>query len=571
MFFMNVEMCREQILSNDYRDFIISTDGGRMSLPVLPEDVCAQEVGAGYEIVYLEQSIAEPIDFDRYIYNSIPLCYGLLDMDAMNQAGISQVQYYPTLNLSGEGIMVGFVDTGIDYENAVFRRLDGSTRIAGIWDQTIQTGNLPDGFSYGSEYAEADINQALRSGNPKELVPTVDTSTHGTFTASLACGSGNAENRFLGAAPESMIAMVKLKPAKQYIREFYGIGQEAVCYQENDIMLGIRYLRRLADRYRMPLVLCLAVGTSFGGHAGNNSLDFMLQLYSNSSNRIVVTGTGNEAGKRHHYQGKIASLTDRREIEIQVGTNVKAFSTELWTELPNLMAVSVVSPSGEVLPGISVRQSGVFSFRFLLEQSTVQVYNQILSKFNSAQLIFLRFLDPVPGIWKIVVEPVRLGDGNYHLWLPMQEFLTGDVIFLESDPDTTLTGPSATSSVISTGYYNGDENSIDINSGRGYTRLNHVKPDFVAPGVRVTGALPGGRFAERSGSSIGVAITAGASALLLQWLLEQEDRPAGYDTLQLKGLFILGARQRTDIRYPDKAWGYGTLDLYETLRAIREL
>ena len=568
---MDLEMCRAQILSNDYRDFIVSTDGGRMSLPALPEEVCSQEVGAGYEIVYLNKNIAEPIDFDRYVYNAVPQCYGLLDMDVMNQAGISQVQYYPTLNVAGEGIMIGFVDTGIDYTNPVFRKLDGSTRIAGIWDQTIQDGSVPDGFAYGSEYTEEMLNQALQSEDPKVIVPSEDTITHGTFVASLACGSGNAENKFLGAAPESTIAMVKLKPAKRYLRDFYAIAGEAVCYQENDIMLGIRYLRNLAQRYRMPLVICLAVGTSFGGHNGNNSLDFMLQIYANSSNQIIVSGTGNEANQRHHYQGKIEALTERREIEFQVGTGVDAFSMELWAELPNLIAVSVISPSGEVLPRISVRQSGMLSFRFLFEQTTVQVYDQILSKFNSAQLIFMRFLAPVPGIWRIVAEPVRLADGIFHLWLPMQEFLTGNVIFLESDPDITLTGPGTTRSVITAAYYNGDENSIDINSGRGYTRLNHVKPDVAVPGVNVTGALPGGRFAERSGSSIGVAIAAGASALLLEWLLEQEKRSAGYDTMQLKGLFILGARKRADIEYPDKAWGYGALDLYETLRTIREL
>lgn len=141
----------------------------------------------------------------------------------------------------------------------------------------------------------------------------------------------------------------------------------------------------------MPLVICLAVGTSYGGHNGNNSLDFMLQIYANSSNQIIVSGTGNEANQRHHYQGKIEALTERREIELQVGTGVEAFSIELWAELPNLIAVSVISPSGEVLPRISVIQSGMFSFRFLFEQTTVQVYNQILSKFNSAQLIFMRF------------------------------------------------------------------------------------------------------------------------------------------------------------------------------------
>ena len=142
--------------------------------------------------------------------------------------------------------MIGFVDTGIDYTNPVFRKLDGSTRIVGIWDQTIQDGLVPDGFAYGSEYTEEMLNQALQSEDPKVIVPTEDTITHGTFVASLACGSGNAENRFLGAAPESTIAMVKLKPAKRYLRDFYAIAGEAVCYQENDIMMAVSYLDRLA-------------------------------------------------------------------------------------------------------------------------------------------------------------------------------------------------------------------------------------------------------------------------------------------------------------------------------------
>ena len=101
---MDLEMCRAQILSNDYRDFIVSTDGGRMSLPALPRRCVRRRLGQGYEIVYLNKNIAEPIDFDRYVYNAVPQCYGLLDMDAMNQAGISQVQYYPTLNVAGEGL-----------------------------------------------------------------------------------------------------------------------------------------------------------------------------------------------------------------------------------------------------------------------------------------------------------------------------------------------------------------------------------------------------------------------------------------------------------------------------------
>lgn len=567
---MDSETCRAKILSEEYWDFIISANGGRKRLPVLPEDACFQQVDVGYEIAYLEQSLAGPLTFERFSYDSIPQCYTLLDMDAMNQAGISQVQYYPTLELMGEGVMVGFVDTGIDYANQVFRNLDGTTRIAGIWDQTVQTGTAPEGFDYGSAYTQEQINEALRLQTPEELVPTEDSSGHGTFVASLACGSGNVENRFLGAAPEAALAVVKLKPAKSYIRDFYGIPSDAECYQENDIMTGIRYLWDVARSRNMPLVLCIALGTNFGGHSGTSVLAAMLRIYAASVNRTVITGTGNEANQRHHYLGTLEGMNDRREVEIQVGDGVEAFSLELWTELPNLVAISVTSPSGERIPRITLKQGITFFHQFLFERTELYIDNQVLVGLSSAQLIFMRFRAPVPGVWKITVEPLRLAAGDFHIWLPVKEFLTGDVIFLESNPDTTLTCPSSADSVITVSYYNGAENSIDINSGRGYTRVGVIKPDFAAPGVNVTGALPGGRFAKRSGSSAAVAITAGASALLLEWLMLQNVR-VGYDTIRLKGLFILGAVQRPDIDYPNKAWGHGTLDLYETLKTVREL
>ena len=208
---MDAETCRMQILSEDYWDFIISSGGGGARLPLPDKEPCYQNAGEGFEIVYLEQSLVNPITYQKYVYNSIPKCYALEDMDTLNAAGISQVQYYPSLELMGEGIMIGFIDTGIDYTLDIFRKMDGTTRLAGIWDQTIQTGNTPKGLGYGSAYTEEEINAALKSENPGELVPTEDTEGHGTYLASVACGGGNVENRFLGAAPESVIAMVKMK------------------------------------------------------------------------------------------------------------------------------------------------------------------------------------------------------------------------------------------------------------------------------------------------------------------------------------------------------------------------
>lgn len=566
----NEDLCRMRIVSEEYRDFILTVYGGRATFNIPEEQLCIQNAGGGYEIVYADQGAANPINLERYTYNAIPQCYTLLDMDAMNQAGIIQVQNYPTLQLMGENIMIGFIDTGIDYTNSVFRNLDGTTRIAGIWDQADQSGSVPDDFLYGSEYTREQINEALASDNPLEVVPVEDTNGHGTYVASLAAGGADPENRFIGGAPESTIAVVKLKEAKQYLREFYFIPESADCYQENDIMLGIRYLLKLAEARELPLVICLALGTSMGGHNGSTPLAVVLELYAQILNIGIVTGTGNEANQRHHFFGKLESQSDSKEVEIRVGNNVEGFIAELWTDIPNLMTVSIVSPSGERIPRIPLRQGTNAVFTFTFERSQVYVDNRILVERNNSQLIFFRFGSPSPGIWKIIVEPAQVASGEFHIWLPMKEFLSGEVYFLQSNPDTTLTTPSGVYNAISVAFYNGTENSVDINSGRGYTRTGRIKPDFAAPGVNVIGAAPGGRFITRSGSSAAVGITAGATALLLEWI-NNHTVAVGADTLQLKNLFIIGAVQRPNMEYPNKEWGFGTLDLYNTLDRLRQL
>lgn len=563
------QTCRTRILSEEYRDFIVLKESGKEQFQVPEVQLCAQGDVGGYEVVYLDQSQSEPLDFERFTYNSIPRCFGLLDMAAMNQAGIIQVQNYPTLELMGENVLIGLLDTGIDYQNAVFRNLDGTTRILSIWDQTIQTGEPPKQFYYGSEYSREQINEALRSENPSSIVPTEDENGHGTFLASLAAGSAVVEEAFIGAAPEASLAIVKLKPAKQYLKEYYVIPDTAICYQENDIMLGVQYLVDLANERNLPLVIGIALGTNFGGHNGTIPLSVLLEQYSYIPNKVFVTGGGNEANERHHFKGKINSMQDNSEVEIRVGEESEGFTMEIWTDIPNLITISLLSPSGERIPRISIKQGTSEVFRFLFEQTQVYVEYRILVQRNNSQLIFLRFDSPVDGIWKVIVEPIRLSDGVFHMWLPMEDMLSGEVVFLKPEPDTTLASPADTGSVMSVAYYNGTENSIDINSGRGYTRNGRIKPDIAAPGVSVKGILPGNRFAVRSGSSISVAIATGAVALMLEWLFYRTGQRA--DTVQVKNLFVLGARQRPEMEYPNQEWGYGTLDLYNVLQQIREI
>lgn len=562
--------CREQILSNDYYEFIASQLGENEFENLITEDTCMHEVEFVYNIIHVEKERADPLEFGRYSYNAIPKCYTLLDEAAMTQAGILQVQNYPTLNLQGTGVIIGFIDTGIDYRNPIFRNLDGSTRIAGIWDQTIQDGTPPEGFFYGTEYRKEQIDEALQSENPLSVVPSTDENSHGTFLASLAAGGASEENRFIGAAPDATLAVVKLKPAKQYLKDFYEIHTDAACYQETDIMLGLSYLNGLAARLDMPLVICMAVGTNLGGHSASSPLNGLLEIYANLAQRAIVIGTGNEANKRHHYLGVSQNINDVKEAEIRVPSGVNGFTLELWTTNPNIMKVTIVSPSGGRTPMFSVRETETQRYRFIFEGTRVSLTYKLFLERSNAELIIMQFKAPTEGIWKVIVEPVQVAEGVFHMWLPVTEFLQGDVYFLESNPDFTITEPGNTLTSMTVGFYNGVENSVAISSGRGYTRGRGIKPDFVAPGVNVTGAVLRNQFAERTGSSIAVGITAGAAALMLEWVIYVQGFQAA-DSVQVRSLLSLGTSRIEGEAYPNRTWGYGTLDLYQSFEELRKL
>ena len=566
----DIEICRNQILSEDYRDFI--GDHVRTSFfdSLMQTDHCEQDAGYDYKCFYFPAAAADPVTLTRYSYNSIPKCYAPVSMETLNQTGILPVQNYPTLQLKGNGILIGFLDSGIDYTDNVFRSLDGQTRIMAIWDQTLQSGTPPEGFSYGSEFTQTQINAALRLEDPLSLVPATDETGHGTYAASLAAGGASASDQFLGAAPEASIAVVKLKQAKKYLRDYYFIPETSICYQETDLMLGLKYLNNLADSLGMPLVVCITCGSTMGGHIGTLPFPFLIDGYGSRANHITVIGTGNEADKRRHYFNTLENDDDTKTVELRVGENISGFSLELWTEVPNILSISIISPSGENTSRIPFRVGTSAEIDFLFERTKVSIDYRLLVEKSNAELVFFRFNTPAPGIWKILVEPLTIADGRFHMWLPMTEFLSGEVFFLESDPYYTLTNPANADSPVVVSYYDGNTGAVSQTSGRGYTRTGRLKPDITAPGVNVVGALPGGRFSPRTGSCISSAITAGAVALMLEWLLDIQEVP-GIDSFQIKSLLILGAVRPGTMEYPNREWGYGQLNLYNTFETMRQL
>lgn len=558
--------CKNQIYSNDYFDFI-SNERNFFGAGAMGD--CVQKIDMEYQIVYVPREGQPDVGIDSYTYRAIPKCYGLLDRTALEVTGILKLQNQPVLQLKGDGVMIGFLDTGIDYQNPLFCFSDGSSRISFLWDQTIMDGTPPEGILYGAEYDREKINQALSSENPLELVPSVDENGHGTFLAGVACGGEDIANNFIGAAPNAEIAVVKLKEAKQYLKEYYFLPQDMIAYQENDIMMAVSYLNQKALERNVPLILCIAVGTSMGNHGDGGALNNYLNYMSTRRMRGIVTAAGNEANTRHHFRGRIQSDMEFEDVEINVDKNRDGFFVELWAGAPELFAVSIISPTGEEVPRIPVRTGSSQIYTFLFERTTISIEYCLEVTQEANQLIYIRFLNAKRGLWILRVYPQSIITGEYNVWLPMEQMTKGEVFFLRPNPDTTMTMPATARNVITVGGFQASNDALFSDSGRGYTITGFIKPDFAAPAVNVYGPTRFNRFLTYTGTSAAAAITAGTCAQVFQWAFVEENAP-DFSNAAMKNVLIRGARKTEERSYPNREWGYGILDVYQAFINLRE-
>ena len=575
--------CTNSVASEDFADFIAPYFTTPEEFIRSQGTDCIDFVNSTLAVVYVPLSTVTPSTYTSYTYSAVPKLYSLLDVTSMDAAGITPAGELPVLNNQGAGVIVGFVDTGINYTDSLFRNVDGSTRIIGIWDQTNNSDNSNNienetvkpfsAFSalYGTQYTAEEINLALNSDNPASIVPTRDENGHGTFLASIAAGNRDERAGFSGAAPQASIAMVKLKPAKQYLRDFYLIQDGAEAYQENDIMMGVSYLYFLARKYSMPLVVCIPLGTNIGSHMGMSRLGQYLNQVSLSNGSAVITAAGNETGARHHFRAVMDASTDEVTAELRVGEREAGFSMELWAENMGVYTVGFISPTGEVAREISVPLRGENTVSFLLEQTQITVYTQIADVSSGSQFIFMRFENPMSGIWRILIRNSLDIRETFHLWLPVRGFISDETYFLRPDPDTIITDPGNARYPITVTAYDHTKNSIYIHASRGYSLSGRIKPDLAAPGVNILGAsVSGRRLTRMSGTSVSAAHLAGAAAILLNWGVLNANYPY-LNTPVLKSIFVRGAQRNPALTYPNREFGYGTLDLYEAFLHLRNL
>lgn len=594
------ETCEKNIVSEETVDFFARFDGNIENLIRNTNTECFQIVENSLAVVYYPISDINAYRKRETDFGSIPKLYGLLDMGSAESSGVGRVRRQNELGLLGQGVLVGFIDTGIDYTHPAFRYEDGSSKIVAIWDQTKENGRKPEGFGYGTEYSRELLNQALINENPLEIVNTTDVDGHGTFLAGVACGREELMEGFTGYAPLAEIVMVKLKPAKRYLKEYYCVPEDTVCFQENDIALGIRYLREVAGKERKPLVICMGTGSNIQSHDGADLISRMLDELTSLQGFCAVVAAGNQGNAAAHYRGGLfggvpdtgssvavrpenqAGNAARREaverlqdagygyedVQLRVGENEYGFSMTLWGNSPGLFSVGVFSPSGEYTSRIPARIQGSTTVEFAFEGTSLTVVYEQIEQRSGEQLVLMQFYRPAAGIWTIRVFYESEYSTVFDAWLPLRTFLRGETYFLAPDPDTTLVEPANNRYSVTVAGYDYRAGGTYIASGRGYTRDRRIKPDIAAPCVDIIGPRTGGGYTRRSGTSIAAAATAGAAALIMEYALVR-GRRLYLNGIELRNLLINGAR-RTDLgTYPNRETGWGYLDVYGAFDSLR--
>lgn len=549
----------QKILDENYYDFIIDN----FLAPAYNTGDNITLLNDTHSLLHISKSVMGVCDLGLTPYYAFPSVYTLTSYasedDSSDQITRPDVNY----NLLGQCTLVGIIDTGIDYQHPAFLNEDGSTRIYSIWDQTDQSSTPPEGFSFGSEYSRQQINAALLSNDALFLVPTSDTDGHGTAIASIISGSIHSDNSFSGIVPYSQLVVVKLKQAKQNLKNIFFIPEDKLCFQESDIILGIRYLITIAKKMARPLVICLAMGSSQGSHDGQGVMSEYLENLVRLSGINVSIAAGDEGNRNRHYFENVSSAPYRADFQLNVGDN--KFAMEIWPSVPGRPSIEIISPNQMTTGRIDPSFEDCIKFSY--GQSSVWVNNIVFEEETGDQLILIRFENPEPGIWSFLLESTEGQPFYFNSWLPSGNRISDNTYFLNASPDVTITNPGNSFSTLTVSAYNQFDDTILEQSGRGYTSIGLVKPDVAAPAYRIPCAIPGNLYGTMTGTGAAAAHAAGGIAMVMEWTLCK----GNYTRLtgkQINRLIVRAARRSSSYLYPNNVWGYGQLDVNEIISRL---
>ena len=516
-------------------------------------------LGEGFAIITLRgDQISLLYSYKEIEYIESPKTLTLTLNQSLRIACILSVQNPSRHNLTGKGAIIGIIDSGIDYTHSDFRNQDGTSRILYLWDQTVD-GSPPNGFRRGTEYSSQQINAALDSAQPFEVVLSEDVVGHGTAVAGIAAGNGRASgSQEKGAAPEASLIIVKLG--------FRGFESFA---RATEIMRALKYIIDKAEELAMPVAINLSFGTNDGSHDGSSLFETYINAVSERWKSVVVAATGNEGAAGHHFAGRVAPM-QTLDVGFVVAEQISSLHLTLRKNFVDQFTLELILPSGNSTGIIELSQQFIVQYT---DGVSLQVYCGQPTHYNEEQEIFFLVRQQqsiVPqGLWRLRVRAAEIVDGRFNIWLPTTEEVGSGVAFTEPSPEITLTLPSTAQRVISVGGYNGALDSAAQFSGRGFTRNTiYVKPDLVAPAVGIISTRAGGGYDSFTGTSMAAPFVTGGAALMMQWGIVLGNDPFLYGQ-RVKAFLNRGARRYSGITYPNPIWGYGALCLENSMNYLK--
>ncbi len=530
-------------------------DIGRLQSSVIR----VEELIAGYAIVTIPEGLIDTLtQLDEVEYVEKPKRLYASTLRGRQASCISQVTARSPF-LTGKGVLIAVIDSGIDYQSPEFRDEQGNTRIQFLWDQTLtpvyvnsllpedyaefaDSAAAPEGFLTGVEFSKSRIDAALKSRIPTQIVPSFDTSGHGTAVAAIAAAGGRlTEGQFMGAAPESELLIIKM-----------GTPAPDSFPRTTELMRALTYAVKKAVEIGKPLAINLSFGNTYGSHDGTSLVERFLDNIAEIGRSVVCVGSGNEGAAGGHVSGSFGmneTSGQVRQVELSIGKYQRTVSIQIWKEYTDQFGIELISPGGRQVT-VDMLQTGGRSV--VIENTEILIYVGEPSPYSVNQEIYFDFL-PVEnyineGVWTFVLQPIRTITGNYDFYLPSSAVVNSDTRFFTPSPVKTLTIPSTASKVITVGAYNAVYEAYADFSGRGYPLMSipggrisqgDVKPDIVAPGTNINTIGPDNTFVQVTGTSFAAPFVTGSAALMMEWGIVRGNDPFLYDAV------IIGLRRKT--------------------------
>jgi hypothetical protein len=556
----------------NYDNYIVQYKGDIESEISKKSDYYVTIINDKYAIVSVKKdveiNINEDASFESVTYVNVARMYTLQEISPIEAAQINFLQIESPLNLTGKGVNVAIIDSGIDYLNEEFLNSNNETRIECIWDQTIITTEQDESNSipFGTLYKRSKINDAIKANregkSPYEIVPSKDEIGHGTSMSGIIGATGRTPE-LKGVLPECDFVVVKLMEDFSYEAQFKDVT--IPVFNITVILAALQFLHEYTLKNYKPMVIYFPMGSSLGNHKGTGLLEQFIESIISTSGIVLVSGTGNQRETGGHSSGLLSKISGVEAvgasvIQFNVSPEQKNLWIEVWTDLPNIILIEVVSPSGEGTGTIPLIVEYTRKYKFQFEKTVVKINYYFPERNTGDELILLRFYDLQPGIWRIRVTADYILNGKYNAWMPQNGIRDKDTRFSAPDPFGTITNPSNSIYIVTAAAYNQNNNNYVNYSGTASLDGFLGRIDVASGSVNALTVAPNNKTAVVNGTSVSAAVVAGVCGMLFQWGIVDLNDPYIYSQT-IKAYLVKGAIPTGSDITPNPYWGYGILNV----------